>query len=324
MSREEAINEFRENYRKLILSEERHCTQEWFDSHVLKIAERLYKQLLEAETEFVLAIPNNRQEGQEMSKQKAIELLEEKVAIGSAGADNQDYQIPFTIRDAFTVIGLLKSEPEPERPHIVCLCGSTRFMDAFFAAGWKFALEGKIVLSVGVCKHVDHHGAEALGQDVADRLDELHLRKIDLADSVFVLNVGGYIGESTSKEIEYAEQLGKPIEYLEDCGAYELGHKLVTKKKSEPEQGDIIDRLEAEKKELKEQLEGTLQLLADSNSITKRLQAELSLVRMELEAAEKEIERLRDTVERANEVFKSERHKRVVAEQALKGGDAKC
>lgn len=100
-------------------------------------------------------------------------------------------------------------------PPIVCLCGSTRFMDAFFQAGWKFTLEGRIVLSVGVCKHAEHHGGEALGQNVADGLDELHLRKIDLADEVFVLNVDGYIGESTRKEIEYAEAHNKPIRYLE-------------------------------------------------------------------------------------------------------------
>lgn len=103
----------------------------------------------------------------------------------------------------------------PNFPEIVCLCGSTRFMDVFFEAGWKLTLEGKIVLSVGVCKHAEHHGAEALGQDIVDQLDELHLRKIDLADSVMVLNVGGYIGESTSREIQYAKETGKPIVYLE-------------------------------------------------------------------------------------------------------------
>jgi len=109
---------------------------------------------------------------------------------------------------------------EAARPHIVCLCGSTRFMDAFFATGWQFTLEGKIVLSVGVCKHTDAeggHGAEMIGPDVADQLDELHLRKIDLADSVFVLNVGGYIGESTAKEIAYAQKTNKPIGYLEQA-----------------------------------------------------------------------------------------------------------
>lgn len=100
------------------------------------------------------------------------------------------------------------------KPKIVCLCGSTRFMEQFFEAGWKFTLENWIVLSVGVCKHSEHHGAEALGQDVADRLDELHLRKIDMADLVYVLNVNGYIGDSTRKEIEYAKKIGKPIKWF--------------------------------------------------------------------------------------------------------------
>ena len=100
-------------------------------------------------------------------------------------------------------------------PPIICLCGSTRFMEAFFEVGWKFTLEGKIVLSIGVCKHADDHGGEALGQETADKLDELHLRKIDLADLVFVLNVGGYIGKSTRKEIKYAESKNKPIQYLQ-------------------------------------------------------------------------------------------------------------
>ena len=105
-----------------------------------------------------------------------------------------------------------------EKPKIVTLCGSTRFMEAFFDAGWEFTLKGYIVLSVGVCKHAESHGGEALGQDVADRLDELHLRKIDLSDEVFILNVGGYIGKSTRKELEYAKKLGKPISYLETGG----------------------------------------------------------------------------------------------------------
>lgn len=106
------------------------------------------------------------------------------------------------------------------KPKIVCLCGSTRFMEQLFEAGWEFTLKGYIVLSVGVCTHAEHHGAEALGQDVTERLDELHLRKIDLADEVFVLNVGGYIGESTSKEIEYAQKHNKPISYLEILKKY--------------------------------------------------------------------------------------------------------
>jgi len=98
---------------------------------------------------------------------------------------------------------------------IVCLCGSTRFMDKFHEVGWQFTLDGAIVLTVGVCKHGEDHGGEALGPEVEAKLDELHLRKIDLADCVMVLNVGGYIGESTRKEIEYATAQGKQISYLE-------------------------------------------------------------------------------------------------------------
>lgn len=109
------------------------------------------------------------------------------------------------------------NQPCDDFPKIVCLCGSTRFMGAFHTAGWELTLKGQIVLSVGVCKHVrdEGHGAEAISQEVADQLDELHLRKIDLADYVFVLNVDGYIGKSTSREILYAEMSGKQIIYLE-------------------------------------------------------------------------------------------------------------
>lgn len=105
------------------------------------------------------------------------------------------------------------------RPIIVCLCGSTRFMQAFFDAGWDETLAGKIVLSVGVCKHTDAeggHGAEMLGPDVVAALDELHLRKIDLADEVLILNVGDYVGDSTRGELQYAREHGKAIRWLQE------------------------------------------------------------------------------------------------------------
>lgn len=101
------------------------------------------------------------------------------------------------------------------RPDIVVLCGSTRFMEAFTEANLRLTLQGKIVLSVGCnTKSDDQLVAEGLTIDKA-ALDELHKRKIDLADRVLVLNVGGYIGESTRSEIEYAQNLGKPIDWLE-------------------------------------------------------------------------------------------------------------
>ncbi len=105
----------------------------------------------------------------------------------------------------------------PGRPEVVVLCGSTRFGEVFEEQNRRLTFEGKIVLSIGVLKHapVDHHLGEALGPEVAAALDELHLRKIDLADRVLVLNVGRYIGESTAKEIRYAMSLYKTVDYLE-------------------------------------------------------------------------------------------------------------
>lgn len=101
-------------------------------------------------------------------------------------------------------------------PEIVCLCGSSRFSEAFQQANLRETLVGKIVLSIGCDTKSD---ADLFG--VVDthttkvQLDELHKRKIDLADSVLILNVGGYIGSSTRSEIAYATRLGKPISYLE-------------------------------------------------------------------------------------------------------------
>lgn len=102
------------------------------------------------------------------------------------------------------------------RPEIVVLCGSTRFFDTFRRENLRLTLEGKIVLSIGCDTKADGDLAEVADvvQAKAD-LDELHKRKIDLADEVLVLNVGDYIGDSTRSEIEYAEKLGKPIAYLE-------------------------------------------------------------------------------------------------------------
>jgi hypothetical protein len=100
-----------------------------------------------------------------------------------------------------------------ERPTIVCLCGSTRFVDAWKRAHRTESLAGRIVLSVGVMIHA---GDEPIREDGPDKraLEELHLRKIDLADEVLVLDVGGYIGESTAREIAYAERHRKRIRYL--------------------------------------------------------------------------------------------------------------
>lgn len=110
----------------------------------------------------------------------------------------------------------------PNFPRVVVLCGSTRFYDAFQEANYRLTMQGHIVLSVGFYPHAktEHGHGEGVGHDSAEKvaLDELHKRKIDLADRVLVLNVGGYIGESTRSEIEYAELVGRPVEYLEPVG----------------------------------------------------------------------------------------------------------
>lgn len=105
-----------------------------------------------------------------------------------------------------------------EMPKIVCLCGSTRFYQQFQRANYEETMAGNIVLSVGFYMHRSEqaHGEKwGCTPEQKIKLDELHKRKIDLADEVLVLNVGGYIGESTRSEIEYAEALKMPIRYLE-------------------------------------------------------------------------------------------------------------
>lgn len=105
----------------------------------------------------------------------------------------------------------------PPRPYIVCLCGSTRFYDEFQRANFRETMAGRIVLSVGFYPHSQ---AKAHGEDVGitpeqkESLDELHKRKIDLADEILVLDVNSYIGSSTRSEIEYAMKHGKTVRYL--------------------------------------------------------------------------------------------------------------
>lgn len=106
------------------------------------------------------------------------------------------------------------------RPTIVVLCGSTRFPEAFRKATATETLAGKIVVSIGCNMRTD---TDLFGDlpdeqlaDIKTRLDELHKRKIDLADEVLVVSdASGYYGESTRSEIEYAEKVGKPVYYLE-------------------------------------------------------------------------------------------------------------
>ena len=96
---------------------------------------------------------------------------------------------------------------------VLTLCGSTRFKDAFLSVQKELTLEGNIVISVGLFGHSGDD--EVWTEGTKEMLDDMHKRKIDMADGIFVINVGGYIGESTRSEIEYALASGKTVEYLE-------------------------------------------------------------------------------------------------------------
>jgi len=110
-----------------------------------------------------------------------------------------------------------------EKPPIITLCGSTRFIEYFAVMAWALEKKGAIVLGLhflpeSYFKQKKHKGVPdhlAEYEEVAEHFDNLHLRKIDLSDSVYVLNVDGYIGKSTAKEIKYAKKLGLPISYFE-------------------------------------------------------------------------------------------------------------
>lgn len=96
---------------------------------------------------------------------------------------------------------------------VITLCGSTRFKEEFLEVQKHLTLEGNIVISVGL---FGHSGDEEVWKPgTKEMLDDMHKRKIDMADEIYVINADGYIGESTRSEIEYAMATGKKVNYLE-------------------------------------------------------------------------------------------------------------
>ena len=103
---------------------------------------------------------------------------------------------------------------------VITLCGSTRFNKEFMEVQKRLTLEGNIVISVGLFGHSgDNEVWENMDEGTLTKtkamLDDMHLKKIDLSDEIFVINVDGYIGSSTRAEIEYAKTTGKTVRYLE-------------------------------------------------------------------------------------------------------------
>lgn len=95
---------------------------------------------------------------------------------------------------------------------IITLCGSTKFRHEFIAEQKRLTLEGNIVISVGLFGHSGDD--EVWSESTKEMLDDMHKHKIDMADEIFVINPGGYIGSSTQSEIEYARKAGKPVLFL--------------------------------------------------------------------------------------------------------------
>lgn len=95
---------------------------------------------------------------------------------------------------------------------IVTLCGSTKFKDEFMNMQKKLTLAGWIVISVGAFGHSGDE--EVWTNSMKEMLDDMHKRKIDMADQIFVINKNDYIGDSTRSEIEYAKSIGKPVHYM--------------------------------------------------------------------------------------------------------------
>lgn len=103
---------------------------------------------------------------------------------------------------------------------VITLCGSTKFKDEFLKVQKDLTLQGNIVISVGLFGHsgdneVWENMDEGTLTKTKEMLDDMHKKKIDMSDEIFVINVDGYIGESTKSEIEYAKKHGKKINYLE-------------------------------------------------------------------------------------------------------------
>jgi len=110
-----------------------------------------------------------------------------------------------------------------KKPKIITICGSTRFADLHQIIKWEFEKDGGVIcLTINYLPEsymrakklkLEHIGEQEGNKEI---LDELHFRKIDISDEVFIINRDGYIGESTRNEINYAKNKGKIIRYLDD------------------------------------------------------------------------------------------------------------
>lgn len=96
--------------------------------------------------------------------------------------------------------------------HIITLCGSIKFKTEFMKVQEELTLNGNIVFTPNFFNNLK----DEINMETKKMLDEMHRQKIDMSDEIYVINLRGYIGESTKSEIEYAKAKGKKISYLEN------------------------------------------------------------------------------------------------------------
>lgn len=95
---------------------------------------------------------------------------------------------------------------------VITLCGSTRFKEDFERVNRELTLAGNVVLSVGCFGHA----GDVFTEEQKVMLDDIHKRKIDMSDAIYVINKNGYIGSSTKSEIIYTGVTGKEIILMEE------------------------------------------------------------------------------------------------------------
>lgn len=170
-------------YKNIIDSKEFEIFRLNMDNDILKIQNKKYKKSIDYFEKL-----NN------LSKEELNELLDKRV----------------------TLQKVLEMFNKSKKYEIITLCGSTKFKDEFIKAQEELTLQGKIVISVGLFGHADNKYGNEITEEIKTMLDDIHKRKIDLSDAIYVINKNGYIGSSTKSEIEYALRNNKKIYYLEE------------------------------------------------------------------------------------------------------------
>lgn len=118
------------------------------------------------------------------------------------------------------IMNLMEDQQMPQSAEgeakIITLCGSTKFEAEFTEVNQRLTMEGCIVISLGMFSlpNLPDYDWTADTLDLRGRVSRVHLHKIRMADEVYVVDPGGYVGESTRREIAYAQLLGKPVRYL--------------------------------------------------------------------------------------------------------------